>query len=321
MRFTSLAVIAAALMLGVQAAPISGSADVLLLPNLNTLLGSLTNVGNVFTIIQNVPANIQPQLLSVLDNPTQLLSVIQTLPTGLQTELAGLPAAVQTLPTQLLTTLTNLPTQLTQLPVELQSVIVNLPVTLQAQVAMLPTLIEGIPVQITGLTGNLPTQLTALVPQLNTLVGNGDLSGALSFLTKTLGTTNISSITGLTSQLTTQLTFIQTTLTSATTTVTSTVTTVTTLVGSTTKTVNVVQLPLSALKTVTGGAVTNIQKDVISIPAKLINVTLINKIGGTLKGGNVLIQVSKLLNLNGLAVTKVTDIVALPNNLASILKL
>ncbi|KAI8089036.1 uncharacterized protein BX664DRAFT_332019 [Halteromyces radiatus] len=329
MRFTTLAVIAGAMMMSIQAAPItartatasSGSGSLLLLPGL-TDVTSLLNLNNALGLVQDLPSNLQTQVLSLVSDPTQLTSLIQSLPSELQSKLQSLPSELAQLPSDVQSQLANLPQELTNLPQELQTLISSLPATLQAKVAALPSLIQGLPAQIQALPSALQSKLSSLPDLLNTQLGQGKAQEALK-------TVNGLTVSGLPSKLDQQLSIIKTTLTQVTSTVGSAVSTVkdtvTTLTGTVSSVTSTVTVTVSQIKTVAGTAVSSVKTDVIALPAKYAKGLNASKtVDGTLKkttGNLVQVPVSSLLTLTGVQVSSLTDKIALPLDLANTLKL
>ncbi|SAM03039.1 hypothetical protein [Absidia glauca] len=344
MRFTTLAVLATAMLMSVQAAPItarsgttatassadSGAGSLLLLPGLSDIT-SLLNLDNVLGLVQGLPDKVQTQVLSLVNDPEQLTTLIESLPSQLQTKLAGLPDELKQLPADVQTQLADLPSQLASLPAKLQTLVAQLPATLQAKLAALPSLIQGLPAQIEALPEALQAKLKDLPDLLTSKLQAGDLDAALKQVESLLsGVTGgkTGSVGDLPAKLEEQLTIVKTTLTQVTK-VTSGVTskvqeTVTTLTGTVSSVTSTATVTVSQLKTVTGTAVSSV-KDKIALPVKFVKDAASGVVDGTTttkgKSGDVVqVVLSDLLTTSGVKVSALTDKVALPLDLVKTLK-
>lgn len=363
MRFSTLAVIAAAMLMSAQGAPLTArhasakanlKADagaVLVLPGLNNIT-HLLSVTAIFSEIQALPADVQGQVLAVLNDPTRLVDVISGLPQTVQKALADLPTQVQGLPSGLLNKLATLPTELTSLPQQLQTVLKTLPAALQTQLISVPTVLTEVSTLISSadLTQKIQAQLQSLPNKVLAKLNAGDVTSALSVVQVTL--TKVGGITALPADLQQTLSFVQTTLTQTvqlSSTTDSGVAgglvgglvgqiqevagglvgevealaggTVTTVFGLAAEVKNTVTVTVSQLHVVDGGLISSVEGSVISIPTNLIKGTVLETVATVTKGNLSQIPVASLVNLQGLQVTQLTDKLALPLSVAKQLKL
>ncbi|CAO3620298.1 unnamed protein product [Cunninghamella blakesleeana] len=350
MRFTSLAIVAAALMMSVQAAPVSvkGSVSTQKTVSLDIVftelksVQSVTQLTNVCTLINGVSSQVQTQIFAVINNPTKLTQLIATLPTDVQGQLGGLVTLVKGLPTGVLSQLTNVTGLFGGLGNgKLQSLLDSLPLGLSTQLLSLPNLVAQLPALIStaDLTGKVQGQLTAVTSILSS--GNLNVAQLTTALTKLQ--TVISSVGGLQNlplELRQPITLIQTTLlqvtqisgngdilTGAVGTLLSTANTLvggslagvdgnilTTIFGLAGTVQNTVTVTLSQLK------VTSLS-GVISLPTNLIESTPLASIATVVKGGLSEVPVIALVNSFGLPVSALTDKVVLPTELVDALGL
>ncbi|CAO3641692.1 unnamed protein product [Cunninghamella echinulata] len=361
MRFSTLAVIAAAMLMSTQAAPLTtrhasakanlkaNAGATLVLPGLDNVT-HLLSVTAIFSEIQTLPADVQGQLFAVLNDPTQLVDVIAGLPQTVQKALTDLPTQVQGLPANLLKQLATLQTDLTTLPQQLQTVLKTLPAALQAQLISVPTVLTEVQTLVSsGLTKNIQGQLQALPNKVLAKLNAGDISSALTVFQGVIS--KVGGITALPTDLQQHLSFVQTTLLQITQlssngngvagglvggivgqiqgVATGLVGNVEGLVGGTVTTVfglaaevkNTVTVTVSQLHVVDGGLISSVEGGVISLPTTLIQGTVLETVASVTKGKLSEIPVASLINLQGLQVTQLTDKLALPLSVAKELKL